>query len=103
MLRMLEPSANCPMIAICLSVSSTLAITNFFNYCTPIITWMSSCFWGTILLMRKGRWIIGIVIAVGTIIFVAYEQHRTREKYEAKRQEACIALSRHPRTKVFLL
>ena len=32
-------------------------------------------------------------IVFGAIVFVAYKQHYTREKYEAKRQEACIALS----------
>ena len=38
--------------------------------------------------MRKSRWIIWIAVAIGTVIFVAYEQHRAREKYEAKREEA---------------
>jgi len=44
-------------------------------------------------IMRKSRWIIGIAVAIGTIPLVAYEQHRAREKYEAKREEACIQLS----------
>lgn len=44
-------------------------------------------------LLTFGAWIIGIAIAVGTIIFVAGEQHAAREKSEAARQKDCAALA----------
>lgn len=49
--------------------------------------------------MRKSRWIIGIALAVGTIVTVAREQHSAREKYEAQRQKDCVALAITPEEK----
>jgi hypothetical protein len=39
------------------------------------------------------KWLCGFAIVASAIVSVAYEQHYTREKYEAKRQEACIVLA----------
>jgi hypothetical protein len=39
------------------------------------------------------KWLCGFAIIASAIVSVAYEQHHAREKYEAKREEACIALA----------
>jgi len=42
---------------------------------------------------RYWPWIIGILVAICTIVAVTGEEHYTRRKYEAKRQEDCAALA----------
>jgi hypothetical protein len=62
---------------------------------------MSIYFWGTIttLMIKEWKWIVGILFAICAIVAVTAEEHYTRDKYEAKRQEDCIALAVSPEEK----
>jgi hypothetical protein len=49
--------------------------------------------------VRNRSWIVGVALTIATVVLVAGEQHRAREKYETERQEACVRLSLTPEEK----